>query len=76
MMAENSGTCAIPGVIPICPNRHVTTLKGLLWKQILQLLGRDGEEVMISLIVDCGIFLPLGFGRGNFYQLSGQQILV
>ena len=28
--------------------------------------------VMIDLILDCGIFIPVGSGHGNYYQLSGE----
>lgn len=54
------------------PNSHVTDLKTGLWPQVLSLLGRAGESVMIDLLLDCGIFLPIADSHGNFSQLSGK----
>jgi telomerase reverse transcriptase len=65
-------TSAIQGVISTYPNSHVTSLKAWPWPEILALLGKEGERVMIDLILDCGIFLRLGSGHGNYHQLSGQ----
>lgn len=34
-------------------------------------MGDKGAEILQSLLLDCGIFIPLGTGKDNFYQLSG-----
>jgi hypothetical protein len=34
-------------------------------------MGKEGERAMIDLLLDCGIFLPVENGRGNYRQLSG-----
>jgi telomerase reverse transcriptase len=65
-------TFAIPGVISAYPNSHVTSIKAAPWPQVLALMGKEGERVMIDLILDCGIFLPVKNGRGNYHQLSGR----
>ena len=63
----------IPGIYVIHPNQHVQELKQFPWPQLLALLGRSGEEIMIGLLLDCSIFLAIDAGRGNFYQLSGES---
>lgn len=61
----------IPGLVAAHPNEHVETLKGYLWQQILNLLGKDGNSIMADLLLDCGVFVPLDKSLGTFYQLSG-----
>lgn len=48
-------------------------IKQAPWPQLLQLLGKAGEGMMINLLLDCSLFLPLEAGRGNYYQLCGQS---
>ncbi|KAI8314565.1 Telomerase reverse transcriptase [Colletotrichum sp. SAR11_240] len=47
------------------------TLKASPWPQLLMLLGKSGEQIMIDLLIDTAIFLPAQAGAGNMYQLSG-----
>jgi telomerase reverse transcriptase len=61
----------IPGVHAVHPNGHVASMKEAPWPQVLVLLGKEGERAMMDLILDCGIFLPVKNGRGNYHQLSG-----
>jgi telomerase reverse transcriptase len=65
-------TSAIPGVVSTYPNHLVTAIKCTPWPQLLALLGKEGERVMIDLILDCGIFQSVESGRGNYFQLSGR----
>lgn len=53
------------------PNRNVQALREAPWADVLGLLGQNGEEIMIHLLLDCGIFVPLDASKGIFYQLSG-----
>lgn len=71
IIGNDRGISAIPGVVTIHPNHHVNTMKGPNWVQVLTLLGRDGEKVMVNLLVGCGIFAALESGNGNYHQLSG-----
>ena len=71
---DENATSAIPGVISTYPNSHVTSMKTSPWPEVLALVGKQGERVMVDLILDCGIFLPVEAGRGSYYQLSGQSI--
>ncbi|KAL1844292.1 hypothetical protein VTJ49DRAFT_2349 [Mycothermus thermophilus] len=64
----------IPGLCAVFPNPHVRTLKASPWPQLLLLLGKEGERIMIDLLVDCAIFRPVKAGRGNLYQLCGIPI--
>lgn len=43
------------------------------WPQLLLLLGKFGESIMINMLLDCAIFLPVDAGQGNYYQLSGEH---
>jgi telomerase reverse transcriptase len=63
-------TC-IPGVVSQFPNKNVETLKGGAWAEILGLLGSNGEQIMLQLLLDCGIFAAVNAQKGIYYQLSG-----
>ncbi|MCJ1310200.1 hypothetical protein MMC25_003861 [Agyrium rufum] len=62
---------SIPGVHCRSRNSHVEAMKSRLWEQLLRLLGKDGDKIMLELILDCGIFVSVANGKDNFYQLSG-----
>ncbi|KAK3310065.1 uncharacterized protein B0T15DRAFT_22848 [Chaetomium strumarium] len=62
---------AIPGLHSVYPNQHVQALRASPWPQLLMLLGKEGERIMIDLLVDCAIFRSVKAGKGNLYQLSG-----
>jgi telomerase reverse transcriptase len=47
-------------------------LKSSPWPQILALMGKEGQRMMIDLILDCGIFVAIESGNGNYFQLSGK----
>ncbi|KAK2040516.1 hypothetical protein LZ31DRAFT_40461 [Colletotrichum somersetense] len=61
----------IPGLASAHPNHHVRALKDTPWPQILMILGKSGEQIMIDLLIDTAIYLPVKAGVGNLYQLSG-----
>ncbi|PSR90444.1 hypothetical protein BD289DRAFT_481688 [Coniella lustricola] len=65
---------AIHGLYSLYFNERVAALKQTPWPQLLQLLGKSGELIMINLLLDCSIFLHVDTGRGNYYQLSGDPI--
>jgi telomerase reverse transcriptase len=71
MVRDECPVSAIPGVVSVYPNHHVTALKSSPWPQVLALMGKLGTMVMIDLILDCGVFIPVECGHGNYYQLSG-----
>ena len=72
MDREYSALSGIPGIVPQYPNRNVSLLKNHLWTQVLRLLGRNAEEIMLHLLLDCGLFVPVSGGKGRtIYQLSG-----
>ncbi|KAJ5677257.1 uncharacterized protein N7477_002890 [Penicillium maclennaniae] len=61
----------IPGVVAQFPNHNVRILKEAPWADVLGLLGQSGDEIMIRLLLDCGIFSPIDARRGIYFQLSG-----
>ncbi|KAL0781131.1 hypothetical protein CaCOL14_002466 [Colletotrichum acutatum] len=61
----------IQGLVAVDPNHYVQALKKAPWPQVLMLLGKSGEQIMIDLLIDTAIFLPVRAGLGNMYQLSG-----
>jgi telomerase reverse transcriptase len=71
-VANRDKATAIPGLISIYPNHHVSQLKERPWPHLLALLGKAGERVMIDLLVDGAVFTAVEAGRGNYYQLSGK----
>lgn len=68
---ENA-TTSIPGIVSICPNSHVASIKSNPWPQILLLMGKEGEKMMVDLIIDCGLFVDVGSGNDTYHQLSGE----
>ena len=71
----NEDHCAIagiPGVVSHYPNANVNALKGSSWTEILGLLGKEGDRIMLDLVLDCGIFVAGDEGQSNYYQLSGR----
>lgn len=68
---NQEGLSGIPGVALHYPNSHVGTLKTRPWSDLLNLLGKDGEQVMLDLLLHCAIFAGVTNGKGNYYQLSG-----
>lgn len=73
---EENLTSDIPGVISEHPNSHVVAMKAAPWPQVLALMGKEGEKTMVQLLLDCGIFLPVENGQGNYHQLSGEWSLI
>ncbi|KAJ5577953.1 Telomere reverse transcriptase [Penicillium hispanicum] len=71
---QNALETNIPGVVIQFPNRNVQTLKDSPWSDILGLLGQNGDEIMMRLLFDCGIFAPIDSRMGVFYQLSGYPL--
>lgn len=70
----NEDHCAIagiPGIVSHYPNANVTALKGSSWTEMLGLLGKEGDRIMLDLFVDCAIFVAGDEGLSNYYQLSG-----
>jgi len=55
-------------------SEQAKALKEYPWPQLLLLLGKDGERIMIDLLADYAIFRSVEAGIGNFYQLSGIPI--
>lgn len=74
MNRGEQATSIIPGVVSIHPNNHVTSMKSWPWPQVLALFGKQGEMMMVDLILDCGIFVPVENSYGSYYQLSGESI--
>ncbi|KAH7171136.1 hypothetical protein EDB81DRAFT_877138 [Dactylonectria macrodidyma] len=61
----------IPGLFSLYPNSNVKAIKEAPWPQLLVLLGRSGEKMMIDLLVDCAIYVTVQAGIHNYEQRSG-----
>ncbi|KAF3481825.1 telomerase reverse transcriptase [Arthroderma uncinatum] len=70
---EYGGCSGIPGLVPRLPNRSVSILKKSPWTDVLSLLGKSCEDIMLHLLLDCGLFIHLQ-GQ-SYYQLSGTALL-
>ncbi|KAK4942219.1 Telomerase reverse transcriptase [Elasticomyces elasticus] len=64
----------LPGVVRQHPNDNLKALTSNAWSELLPLLGEDAEIIFASLLLDCGIFVRLSNGKGNYFQLSGIPI--
>jgi len=53
----------------------VNTVKSATWADVLGLLGKEGNKIMLDLFLNCGVFVIVKNGRGNLYQLSGTPCL-
>ncbi|KAJ6121653.1 Telomere reverse transcriptase [Penicillium capsulatum] len=73
-MGANALDSGIPGIVIQFPNQNVTTLKQSPWADVLGLLGENGDDIMMRLLLDCGVYAPIDAPRGIFYQLSGQPL--
>ncbi|KAI9715739.1 MAG: hypothetical protein M1812_005737 [Candelaria pacifica] len=71
---NHDATSGIPGLVCYFPNTYVNSIKSPLWNNVLSLLGKEGERVMIDLLMDCGLFGAVEAGKGNFCQLSGTPL--
>ncbi|KAI9787925.1 MAG: hypothetical protein M1816_007325 [Peltula sp. TS41687] len=70
MNQVQGATSGIPGIHSYYPNDHVNRLKSPIWAEVLRLLGKDGDSIMLDLVVNQSIFLPVERGHGNYYQIS------
>lgn len=69
---EDHGALAgIPGIVSHYPNNNVEILKSASWIKLLSLLGQEGERIMLDIVLECGLFVEVGEGEGNYFQLSG-----
>ncbi|KAJ5663924.1 hypothetical protein N7507_004655 [Penicillium longicatenatum] len=72
---ENEGLEAkVPGIMIQFHNQNVNTLQQSPWTEVLDLLGQNGDDIMLRLLFDCGIFAPIDAQRAIYYQLSGQPL--
>lgn len=70
-MVQNVQQTNIPGIVSQFPNQNVQVLKDCAWTEVLDLLGSNGEEIMMQLLFDCGVFAAINARKGIYYQLSG-----
>ncbi len=70
---EHGALAGIPGVVSHYPNGNVNILKDAAWTGILSLLGKEGERIMLDIVLDCGTFVAVDGGMGNCFQLSGTR---
>ncbi|KAG2412542.1 hypothetical protein HFD88_010099 [Aspergillus terreus] len=59
------------GIAALYRNDNVEALKRSPWTDVLSLLGDNGDEIMLRLLFDCGIFVAIDEREGIYYQLSG-----
>ena len=55
-------------------NDQVTTIRRPVWQDVLELLGGEGDGIMLDLIWNCGTFVPVDSGVDNYLQLSGSSL--
>ena len=72
---DHCAVAGIPGIVSYYPNSNVSTVKGSSWTEVLALLGKEGDHILLELFLDCGIFMEGDEGQNNYYQLSGKGYL-
>ena len=70
---DHCAVAGIPGIVSYYPNSNVNVLKGPGWREILALLGDEGDRMILDLLLDCGIFIKGYEDQDNYYQLSGNH---
>jgi telomerase reverse transcriptase len=73
-VADSNGVFAISGNFQQHPNEGYNLLRKQPWEQYAALLGADGESIISSLLLDCGLFLRIDEGCDNYLQISGIPI--
>ena len=68
---EHKAASNIPGVVVQFENKNVQALQRVPWTDVLDLLGSNGEEIMLRLLLDCAVFPCIYDRKGVYYQLSG-----
>ena len=53
---------------------NASVMSSRAWQELLQLLGKDGDKVMLDIILYCGVFIPADIGKDNLIQVSGQSV--
>ncbi|PLB36621.1 telomerase reverse transcriptase [Aspergillus candidus] len=66
--------CSIPGLVARFPNQNVVALKQAPWTEVLGLLGSNGDEIMLRLLLDCGVFVSIDTWKGIYNQVSGMFV--
>lgn len=70
--SRQGAPASIQGLSSLYFNGRVAAVKREPWPQLLALLGKSGEIIMINLLLSCSVFLHIDAGHGNYYQLSGE----
>lgn len=68
------GSMVVPGIVQLHPCDNLTLFKSVGWQKIFAALGADGESILTSLLLDCGVFSNLASNSHNHYQVSGVPI--
>lgn len=70
---EDHGAMAgIPGIVSHYPNSQVSSLKNGAWADVLGLLGKEGERIILDVLLNCGMFFAVESGKNNYYQICGE----
>ena len=69
---DHCAVAGIRGIVSYYPNSNVTALKSSSWREVLALLGKEGDLLLLNLFLDCGVFVAGDEGLDNYYQLSGR----
>jgi telomerase reverse transcriptase len=74
--SKSMAATSIPGLYRGAPNHHSDALRRRPWPEVLALLGRAGDAIMADMLLDGAVFVPVEAGHGNYWQLSGQSVMV
>lgn len=68
---DHCAVVGIPGLVSRYPNNNVTLMKDANWTEVLGLLGKEGDEIILDLVLELAMFAEVARGQSNYYQLSG-----
>ncbi|PSK43718.1 hypothetical protein B9Z65_7232 [Elsinoe australis] len=69
-----SASCEIPGLVSHNPNQYVERFKSSPWNELPKLLGGNADRILVSLVMECGIYALVGPSGKNWIQISGTPL--
>lgn len=63
----------MPGILSHYLNDGVEELRRPIWARVLALIGEGGDQIMMDLLLDCGLFVSVKGQAENYWQISGRR---
>lgn len=63
---------SIPGLASAHSNEYAERLRSPAWNIILGLAGDGGEDLIVDLLLNCGLYAQVEKSQGIYYQICGK----